>query len=197
MHGVRRPVRRGLGVGAVIGHRPPDWTIDAACVGIATRDRDPWSPDTDRLTPDQVAFEYHLARRICHTCPVRVDCATDALTTLPRHEEHAMRGGLTPDELLDLARDMGMKWRREAQHGTRSKYVSGCHCDDCRDAHRIYEHERRLWAKSKRGRQVARVDVYAHLTRPVGRGKRCAGVGQLVLFTEGLRPSLFAQEAAA
>lgn len=36
--------------------------------------------------------------------------------------------------------------RRQAQHGTRSKYVAGCHCDQCVAANRAYarERERRL-----------------------------------------------------
>lgn len=29
------------------------------------------------------------------------------------------------------------------RHGARSSYVAGCHCDDCRDAHSVYEAKRR------------------------------------------------------
>ena len=176
----------------MIGHRPPDWTLDAACVGMVDGNTDYWSPDPE-LPPETQAVQTHLARRICHTCPVRLDCAVAELDALSRHEPHSMRGGLTPDELLELAKGMGLKWRREAQCGTRSKYVSGCRCEDCRGAHRVYEHERRLHLP--RRRRITRVDVYAHLTRPVGRGKRCAGPGQLVLFTDGLKPKTW--EAAA
>jgi len=188
----------------MIGHRPADWTADAACVGMTGRDYDPWTPDLEEVTPEEAAFQWHLARKVCHRCPVRLDCAVDALKRLPLNEEHAMRGGLTPDELIDLAKGMGLKWRREAQHGTRSRYVAGCTadpegraCQDCKDAHAVYEHDRRLWAKTRKARQITRTDVYAHLTRPIGRGKRAVGPGQLVLFTDGLRPSLYAQEAAA
>lgn len=164
--------------------RPPAWSEDAACAGLATRTRDPWAPG-DHLTPDQRAFEWHLARRICATCPVRTACAVDALHDLPRADEHTMRGGLTPDELTNLARALGLPHRRRAQHGQRSRYVAGCRCDLCRDAHRVYEHERRLWAKTQH-RGTTAADVYAHLTRPLGQGRHRATAGQLVLFTDGL-----------
>lgn len=164
--------------------RPPEWTHQALCIGMTGRDFDPWSPDDD-LPPEAIAYNHFLARSICAQCPVRMLCAMDALADLPRAEPHAVRGGLTPDEQVELARSLGMKWRREAQHGTRSRYVAGCRCDDCRAAHRVYEHERRLWAKTKT-RRIQRADVYAWLTRPVGKGRHKALPGQLVLFTTGL-----------
>lgn len=164
--------------------RPPDWTESARCLGMTGRDFDPWTP-ADHLPPDTIALQHHMARRICETCPVRLECAMDALADLPRVDPHSVRGGLTPDEQIALARDLGMKWRREAQHGTRSRYVAGCRCEDCRAAHRVYEHDRRLWAKTHR-RVITRVDVYAHLTRPLGRGRHKATPGQLLLFTDGL-----------
>lgn len=34
-------------------------------------------------------------------------------------------------------------------HGSRSRYVAGCRCDDCRDANRVYQRDRR------RGRVLA------------------------------------------
>lgn len=173
--------------------RPPDWTHEARCVDMTTRDWDPWSPDED--TPEEsVAYQHHLARSLCAQCPVRMECLMDALADLPIRDSHAVRGGLTPSEQVELARELGMKWRREAQHGTRSRYVAGCRCEDCRAAHRIYEHERRLWAKKRR---ITRVDVYCHLTRPVGRGKRAAGPGQLVLFTDGLPATTYEGTTAA
>lgn len=126
-----------------------DWVDGARCVGLTGRGRDWWSPDDD-LPADEQGLQHHLARRVCSECPVRLACAMDALAALPRIEEHAMRGGLTPSELAAVAKSLGMKWRREAQHGTRSRYVAGCKCDDCRDAHRVYEHDRRLWAKTRK-----------------------------------------------
>lgn len=171
----------------MIGHRPPEWTQDAKCIGMTGRDFDPWSASTvDGMPVEEVTRQHYMARLVCAQCPVRLACAMDALADLPRNEPHAIRGGLTPDEQIDLARSLGMKHRREAQHGTRSRYVSGCRCADCRDAHRVYEHDRRLWAKKRR---VTRVDVYAHLTVPLGRGRRAGQPGQLVLFTDGLPPA--------
>ena len=177
-------------------HRPAAWTEAAACTGLATRDRDPWAP-AEHLTPEQRAFEWHIARRVCASCPVRLECAAAALEDLTRVEEHTMRGGLTPDELVDLAKALGRPWRRRAQHGTRSRYVAGCRCDLCRDAHRVYEHERRLWARSRRRAALLTADdVTPYLTRPVGRGRYRAEPGQLVLFTDGLPERVFATPAA-
>ena len=119
--------------------RLPDWSEQAACVGLATAGRDLWSP-VDHLTPEQQGFELHLARHICSSCAVRVDCLIHELGMLPQHEPVSMRGGLTPDELVLLAKDLGVPYRRAAQQGTRSRYVAGCRCDDCRNAHRVYEH---------------------------------------------------------
>lgn len=80
---------------------PPHATIDqswrtgAACAGRATRDDDPWHTDTTDTTREAVT--------ICHQCPVRADCLTDALW----RGEHGIRGGLTRlerDALLRPAR---------------------------------------------------------------------------------------------
>jgi hypothetical protein len=169
--------------------RPPDWTLDAACTGLATRSRDIWTPD-DTLPEVEQAFELHLARRVCARCPVRVECLTDALTDLPRVDPHSMRGGLTPDEQIQVARSLGLKWRREAQHGTRSRYVAGCRCDDCRAAHRVYEHERRLWARSKP------LPAFPMLLKPLGRGSHRAYPGQLLLTAVGLPDTLWKEPAA-
>jgi hypothetical protein len=164
--------------------RPPDWTEEAACLDLATRDRDIWSPG-EHLTPEQTAFELHLARRICASCPVRIDCVVQELGMLPQMAPVSMRGGLTPDELVALAKDMGLPHRQAAQHGNRSRYVGGCRCDDCRNAHRVYEHERRLWARSRK-HQISAAEVHAWLTKPMGRGRHRAAPGQLLLFTTGL-----------
>jgi len=174
--------------------RPPDWTEEAACAGLATRDRDLWSPG-EHLTPEEKAFEWHLARRICSGCPVRTECTVQALELLPVMAEHSMRGGLTPDELVDLAKHLQLPHKQQAQHGTRSKYVAGCRCQDCRDAHATYEHERRLWAPARRRQRFADL-VFAHLTKPTGRGKHRAGAGQMLLFTDGLPPRLWKDPAA-
>lgn len=172
----------------------PDWTARAACKGLATPERDLWSPG-EWLSPEDAAVDLHLARRICSTCPVRVECASAELALLPKMAPHSMRGGLLPDELVDLAKRLGMPHRQQAQCGTRSKYVAGCRCDDCRSAHATYEHERRLWAKTRRRERFADL-VFAHLVQPRGRGKHRASPGQLLLFTDGLPTRLWKDPAA-
>lgn len=71
--------------------------------------------------------------------PVRYECATDALE---RAEPHGVWGGLTVTDRRAVAAAYG--YPGAAQHGTRSRYVAGCHCPDCTRSHATYEHERRL-----------------------------------------------------
>lgn len=169
--------------------RPPEWSEQAACLGLATRTRDPWTP-AEHLTPEEKGFEWHLARRVCAGCPVRVECVGHELGMLEQYAPESMRGGLTPDELTGLARALGVPYRQRAQHGTRSRYVAGCRCDDCRAAHRVYEHERRLWARTRPPRP------FAVIVAPVGSAHRLRHqLGQLVLFTAGL-PDTCYQETA-
>lgn len=167
-----------------------DWTERAACTGLATREVDPWCPDEDL---PKVEREYLLAkaRRVCAGCPVMLDCAADALHSLDKVDEHAMRGGMTPAELASVAKKLGLPYRREAQHGTRSKYTAGCTdgpdggaCEPCKAAHREYEHDRRLRAKRRRTQT-------AWLAVPVGRGRHRALPGQGLLFTDGLQAAWF------
>jgi hypothetical protein len=124
----------------------PDWAEHAACNGLTTRSCDPWCPD-ESVPRSQRKELKRIAKRICATCPVRMDCTADAVINLPKVDEHTIRGGLEPRELAQIAKDLGLPYRREAQHGTRSRYVAGCRCPECTDAHRVYEHQRRLWAR--------------------------------------------------
>ena len=169
---------------------PPSWTERAACTGRVSKERDLWAPD-DALSPEDAGFELHLARRICSGCPVRMECLADELGRLTEAEPAAMRGGLTPEELTDLAKALGVPYQRGPVHGRRSLYVAGCRCPECRNAHRVYEHERRLWAKT-RTRRITAGDVHAWLTRPRGRGRHRAAPGQLLLFTDGLPGEAYA-----
>lgn len=167
--------------------RQPEWTREAACADLVTAGRDPWSPD-DESPATERAFELHLARRICAGCPVRLECLNDELARLPVSDPWSMRGGLTPKELVGFARSHGMPYRRVAQHGTRSRYVGGCRCDECRNAHRVYEHERRLRAGGPRRATADPGVPDAWLTLPIGHGRHRAEPGQLLLFTDGLPP---------
>lgn len=84
--------------------RPADgWQDRAFCAYLVAR------PDTDvtvRLWypgPGQRS-NYNLARRICHQCPVRVECLQYALATEVEYFRHGMWGGLTADERSTLVR---------------------------------------------------------------------------------------------
>jgi hypothetical protein len=128
---------------------PPAWTRDAACNGLACRDLDPWAPP-EELPSAQRRFLIFQARLICSCCPVRLACARDALAELPLYGARTMRGGLTPDEQRQLARQLQLPTRKMAQHGTRARYVTGCHCDLCRQANKRDEHARRVRKVSAR-----------------------------------------------
>ncbi len=166
--------------------RPADWTERAACDGLATPADDPWHPNDHTLTTTQLAYQYARARRVCSTCPVRLQCARYGLDLLPLTGVEGMFGGLTPKELRKVARRMGLPWQPVAQHGSRARYVAGCTdgpdsgaCEPCKVAHREYEAQRR--ARVKEGRATG-TDGQPALVRARGRGRRRASEGQLVMF---------------
>jgi hypothetical protein len=107
--------------------RPPDWTRHAACDGH------PLGPTAwDRSTP--------AARQVCATCPVRYDCALEALTqAIP----DGTWGGLTPDDRTHIAATRGFDRPGSPRHGQRSRYITGCRCPHCREAHRRWATARR------------------------------------------------------
>ena len=171
--------------------RPADWTESAACDGLATPERDPWHPDDHVLPPAQVDFQYALARRVCAECPVRLQCMRFGLDLLALVPVEGMFGGLTPKELRRVARRMGRPWQPVAQHGTRSRYIAGCHegadgraCDPCKLAHREYESERRARVRAAAG-MTQPVSGFEVVARARGRGRWRASEGQLVMFPNG------------
>lgn len=83
-----------------LGTRPPDWTRDAACLGMATRGRDPWHPEGD---DGERNAQYAVARRVCRDCPVRLPCARYGIALLAVGQASGMFGGLRPDELRRVA----------------------------------------------------------------------------------------------
>ncbi|MGZ3141896.1 WhiB family transcriptional regulator [Lentzea chajnantorensis] len=86
---------------------------------------------------------------ICAACPVRLDCAIGALE---RGEPHGIWGGLDRADRTQLAREHG--YPRPAvlpDHGTNARRVKhGCDCRPCRDAHALYERERRARGRARR-----------------------------------------------
>lgn len=124
---------------------PGDWVAEAACQNA---DSSVFFPDT--------AF-YEPALFICGGCPVRKDCLAHALA---QNESEGVWGGTTPAERKRLRRQiqkdarksrlrqpnssLAPRWAKSSGiHGTRGAYVNGCRCDDCTEAARLYERNRR------------------------------------------------------
>lgn len=111
------------------------WMERAACAGMDTDLFFP--PPSHRRPPDPELVATALAA--CATCGVRTECHAYAVT----HRLSGIWGGTTE-------RDRGMKWEdqirrpgqkrpaREAFHGSRSRYQTGCRCDECREASAFY-----------------------------------------------------------
>lgn len=71
------------------GPDPTHWRDEAACVGT---DLDLWFPSVG----EQVAsHRVREALAICWACPVRTECADDALADPPSHDVAGIRGGMT------------------------------------------------------------------------------------------------------
>lgn len=114
------------------------WAEEARCRGLSTAEFDPWHPETDR------AVMFATARRVCMSCPVRLQCALYGLSLLElAGNQGGMFGGLEPAGLMKLARDLELPVRIRAQHGSRSGYVAGCGCGPCRASNASYETARR------------------------------------------------------
>lgn len=102
---------------------PPDkhpdaWTEQAACKGktnlfFVNRG------DTTSMK---------LAKAICQTCPVIVECRQH-VTYNP--ERFGIWAGMTEKDRRAYRLENGIKLPA-AQHGTRTRYASGCRCLDCR-----------------------------------------------------------------
>lgn len=72
-----------------------DWQMDAACRGMDSEFF--FHPDGER-GPSRAARE-EMAKRVCFSCPVRLQCAEHALKV---REPYGVWGGLTEDEREEI-----------------------------------------------------------------------------------------------
>ena len=124
--------------------------------------------------------------QICADCPVRGLCLTEAI----KQGEEGIWGGTTGEQRQVLAETDGIEIPRQIRHGTRTAYAKrGCHCDDCRTAHRD-------WTRDYRARK--REQAHDPYSTPIvllrRRGK--ARPGQY-LFPLELPPSQHQRQLAA
>jgi hypothetical protein len=117
--------------------------------GQGDPDRDPWHPDVDApASVRQVLVAEAVA--VCAACPVQVQCGRYGIEMLATDWVVAVYGGMTPDLMRDMARRLGRPTEKEAQHGTRSRYVKGCRCQACRRANASSEVARRAAKRPQR-----------------------------------------------
>jgi WhiB family redox-sensing transcriptional regulator len=85
------------------------------------------------------------AKKICDSCCVRSDCLDHALRN---PERYGMRAGMGVKALHKERQRRGITYRtrQEVTHGTRSSYIKGCRCDDCRTAQQTYQ---RKWRETR------------------------------------------------
>jgi hypothetical protein len=128
--------------------RPLDWQARARCRDVA-------DPDMFFKAEDEAE-----AKRTCFACPVLVACQSwvtgreRGMSVYARDD--AVIAGLTPSERYDLdptvqkppvdpepdtTGDTSQRKRKQARHGTRSRYRSGCRCEPCKAANREYVQE--------------------------------------------------------
>ncbi|GAB2964307.1 WhiB family transcriptional regulator [Saccharothrix stipae] len=116
------------------------------------------------------------AKVICAACPVRLDCATGALE---RGEPWGIWGGLDRADRKAIAQEFGFPLPGDPPpHGTNARRVKwNCDCRPCKDAHALYEAERRANARralKSRGLWLSPLLVLVAPVR-VGRVRLCPG----------------------
>lgn len=153
----------------------PEWHESGACNLF---------PELDFVDAKGPAAD--ACRVICRACPVRLQCATDALE---RGEPWGIWGGLDRRDRKVVAAQLGYPAPAVMpEHGTNSRYAKwGCKCADCRAAHTLYESERRISARRKAKARGLWISPLA-LDRPVRIGRHVLGPGQMLLPLPGLPP---------
>lgn len=147
--------------------RVPSWHELGACQLF---------PELDWIEVKPKTAEALACRTICAACPVKFDCA---LSALERGEPNGIWGGLDRADRKKLAGEFGFPLPGDPPpHGTNARRVKwGCPCASCKDAHALYERERRL--KTKLNAVWSRPLLV--LTVPYRAGSRIARPGQYLL----------------
>lgn len=103
-----------------------DWVEQAACRGL---NPDLWFPGQgDNVT-------YRTAVTVCAGCPVQTECLDYAVSNRIRC---GIWGGLGEHRRRSLIEKTPAPRRRPVPaHGVPRRYQAGCHCDECREAHRL------------------------------------------------------------
>lgn len=122
------------------------------------------------------SVEEQVARIICSACPIRLQCATGALE---RGEPWGIWGGLDRADRKAVAKQFGFPLPGDPPpHGTNARRVKwNCTCQPCREAHALYEAERRANARralKQRGLWLSPLLVLVAPVR-VGRVRLCPG----------------------
>lgn len=143
-------------------------------------------PELDWVDAKPGTPQHHAALIVCAACPVRLQCATDALK---RGEPWGMWGGLDRADRKAIAAQYGYPVPAMVpDHGTDARYKkNGCRCPDCKQGHAVYEFDRRARARAKALSRGVWASPLLVLTHPVTvrRGRRL-GPGQYLLPLPGL-----------
>jgi len=151
--GVPSRTGRRMGAGMEVAdypRRPHEWANKANCRTV----------DTNVMFPTSRSG-VEKARAVCVGCPVAKECGDWA----ERHEAAGVWGGESIDSRTVRATTSAWQAARQTapqrrplsprfgsnggRHGTRTGYVSGCRCDACSEADRVYQHRRWLQRKTR------------------------------------------------